>query len=80
MVCSGWRRWSRSAPRCRGNYIAFEYPAPQEAWWYDIVEGLPDPIVVDSYIEVWDRPGMGVEFKIPAAKAYLSDEDRDFFD
>ena len=27
------------------NYIAFEYPVGNPAWWYDIVEGLPDPIV-----------------------------------
>ena len=27
------------------NYIAFEYPLGQPDWWYDIVEGLPDPIV-----------------------------------
>ena len=63
-----------------GNYIAFEYPAPQETWWYDIVEGLPDPIVRNGYIDVWDRPGMGVEFIVEAAKAHLEDEDQDFFD
>jgi L-alanine-DL-glutamate epimerase-like enolase superfamily enzyme len=62
------------------NFIAFEYPVGKPAWWYDIVEGLPDPIVKDGMIEVWDRPGMGVEFKIEAAKAYLREEDRDFFD
>jgi L-alanine-DL-glutamate epimerase-like enolase superfamily enzyme len=61
------------------NYIAFEYPTGEPAWWYDIVEGLPDPIVKDGFIEVWDRPGMGVEFNIPAARAYLAEEDRDFF-
>ncbi|MCZ6677252.1 MAG: mandelate racemase/muconate lactonizing enzyme family protein, partial [Candidatus Poribacteria bacterium] len=42
------------------NYIAFEYPVGSPDWWYDIVEGLPDPIVVDGFIEVWDTPGMGV--------------------
>ena len=62
------------------NYIAFEYPIGEPAWWYDIVEGLPDPIVKDGFIEVWDRPGMGVEFNVQAAKARLLAEDRDFFD
>ena len=62
------------------NYIAFEYPVGQPAWWYDIVEGLPEPIVRDGYIEVWDRPGMGVELIPEAARQYLSDEDADFFD
>jgi L-alanine-DL-glutamate epimerase-like enolase superfamily enzyme len=62
------------------NYIAFEYPTGQPAWWYDIVEGLPEPIVSDGFIEVWDRPGMGVEFKVEAARRYLTDEDAAFFD
>ena len=61
------------------NYIAFEYP-PAPEWWYDIVEGLPDPIVVDGFVEVWDRPGLGVEFNVEAAKQYLSEGDEDFFD
>ena len=62
------------------NFIAFEYPAPAEKWWYEIIEGLPSPIVKDSLIEVWDRPGLGVEFNIKAAKAYLGNEDKKFFD
>jgi L-alanine-DL-glutamate epimerase-like enolase superfamily enzyme len=62
------------------NYIAFEYPTGQPEWWYDIVEGLPDPIVRNGFIEVWDRPGMGVELNAQAAKSYLLEEDRDFFD
>ena len=62
------------------NYIAFEYPVGQPEWWYDIVEGLPDPIVKNGFIDVWDRPGLGVTFNIKAAKARLRDEDRDFFD
>ena len=62
------------------NYIAFEYPVARPEWWYDIVEGLPDPIVKQSFIEVWDRPGLGVDFNVQAAKAHLSEEDGDFFD
>ena len=62
------------------NYIAFEYPLGRPEWWYDIVEGLPDPIVKQSFIEVWDRPGLGVDFNVQAAKPHLSEEDRDFFD
>jgi L-alanine-DL-glutamate epimerase-like enolase superfamily enzyme len=61
------------------NYIAFEYPVGRPEWWYDIVEGLPDPVVSDSFIEVWDRPGMGVTFRVEAAKPYLREEDSDFF-
>jgi len=62
------------------NYIAFEYPLGRPEWWYDIVEGLPEPIVKDSLIQVWDRPGLGVTFNVEAAKKYLPKEDADFFD
>ncbi len=62
------------------NYIAFEYPVARPAWWYDIIDGLPDPIVKDSFIEVWDKPGLGVLFNKQAAKKYLSGEDTGFFD
>ncbi|HUB82776.1 MAG TPA: mandelate racemase/muconate lactonizing enzyme family protein [Bryobacteraceae bacterium] len=62
------------------NYIAFEYPVGQPEWWYDIVDGLPDPIMKKGFIDVWDRPGLGVTFRVEAAKARLSAEDRGFFD
>lgn len=63
-----------------GNYIAFELPTANPAWWFDIVEGLPDPLVVDSHIQVWDRPGIGIEFRVEEAQRYLADDERDFFD
>ncbi len=62
------------------NFIAFEYPARFEPFWYDITEGFDGPPVVDGLIAVPDRPGMGVEFNIEAAKEYLSEADADFFD
>ncbi len=61
------------------NYIAFEYPVARPEWWYDIVEGLPNPIVQDGMIEVWDRPGLGVEFK-ESARERLGEGEEDFFD
>jgi L-alanine-DL-glutamate epimerase-like enolase superfamily enzyme len=62
------------------NYVAFEYPMAQPKWWYDIVTGLPDPIVKNGVIEVWDRPGLGVEFIIDKAVKYLPEGDEAFFD
>ena len=61
------------------NYIAFEYPTGKPEWWYDIVDGLPDPIVKDSHIDVWDTPGLGVTFN-EKAREYLGEEDKGFFD
>lgn len=63
-----------------GNYIAFEYPTGKPEWWYDIVDGLPNPIVQDSSIEVWNRPGMGVDLNPDKASKYLPAGDEDFFD
>src|SRR5437016_102819 len=51
------------------NYIAFEYPVGQPEWWYDIVDGLPSPIMKQGFIDLWDRPGLGVTFNGKAAKA-----------
>ena len=62
------------------NYIAFEYAKGEPEWWYDIVDGLPDPVVKNGLIEVWDKPGLGITFNVKAAKARLAEEDRDFFD
>ena len=65
-----------------GNYIAFEYPTGKPDWWYDIIEGLPprDQIVKDSYVDVWDTPGLGIKFNVEAATKYLREEDAGFFD
>ena len=62
------------------NYIAFECPIAKPAWWSEIVQGLPNPIVKDGFIEVWDKPGLGVTLNAEAARPHLSEDDKDFFD
>ena len=62
------------------NYIALEYPTGNPEWWYDIVEGLPYPIVQNSFIDVWDAPGLGVSLNVRETRKRLADEDRGFFD
>lgn len=61
------------------NFIAFECPKGDPDWWHDIVDGLPDPLIENGMIEVWDRPGMGVEINAEKAKRHLSEEDGGFF-
>ena len=34
------------------NFIAIEYPKANHPWWYEIVDGLPDQIVKNSYVDV----------------------------
>ena len=61
------------------NYIAYEYPAGRPEWWYDIVDGLPDPLLRDGHVTVWDNPGLGVTFNVNKTSKYLREEDKDFF-
>jgi len=61
------------------NFIAFEYPAGDPAWWYDIIEGLPDPIVTNGFVAVGERPGLGIDFNIAKTMPHLAEEDRNFF-
>jgi L-alanine-DL-glutamate epimerase-like enolase superfamily enzyme len=62
------------------NFLAFEYPVGRPSWWYDIVTGLPDPIVKDGFVTVWDTPGLGIDFNVEEARRYLTEQDKDFFD
>lgn len=62
------------------NYIGFEYPVARPEWWYEIITGLPNPIVKNGFIEVWDKPGLGVDFNVEAARKYLPKGDEGFFD
>ena len=62
------------------NFIAFEMPIGEPDWWYDIVEGLPSPIAKDGFIEIFERPGMGVDLIPEKAAVYLDEGDRAFFD
>lgn len=62
------------------NYIAFEYPMINPQWWFEITEGLPNPIVKNGVIEVWYKSEIGVDFIVEAFRNYLSEEGRIFFD
>lgn len=62
------------------NYIAFEYPIGKRDVWFDIVTDLPDPLVTDSMVAVWDRPGLGITIDVEAARPHLREEDVGFFD
>jgi L-alanine-DL-glutamate epimerase-like enolase superfamily enzyme len=43
------------------NFLALEQHSVDVDWWDDIVTGLPKPIVRDGFIEVTDRPGLGID-------------------
>ncbi len=62
------------------NYIAFEYPSASDPWWPEIIEGLPERIVTDSMIDVFEAPGLGLDINAEAARKYLHADDAAFFD
>jgi len=62
------------------NYIAFEYPSASDPWWHEIIEGLPERIVTDSMIDLFEAPGLGLDINAEAARKYLREEDAAFFD
>ena len=43
------------------NFLALEQHAADVPWWDDIAIGLPKPLVRDGFIEVPDKPGLGID-------------------
>ncbi len=62
------------------NYIAFEYPSASDPWWHEIIEGLPETIVTDSMVDLFEAPGLGLDINAEAARKYLHADDAAFFD
>jgi len=60
------------------NYIAFELPIVA-AEWDGLVEGLAKDMVKNSFIEVPDKPGMGIELNEKAVRKRLK-EGETYFD
>ena len=40
-------------------------------WWKDLVTGMDDPVLVDGYIKVPEKPGLGVDLNEQAIKEHL---------
>lgn len=43
------------------NFIALENHSIDLPWWNQLVNGLPDPIIQNGFINVPDSPGLGIE-------------------
>jgi gluconate/galactonate dehydratase len=43
------------------NFLALEQHSVDIPWWNDIAIGLPKPLVRDGFIEVLDKPGLGID-------------------
>ena len=43
------------------NFLALENHSVDIPWWSDLVNGLPKPLVQNGFIDVPDKPGLGIE-------------------
>ncbi|MDR2745991.1 MAG: mandelate racemase/muconate lactonizing enzyme family protein [Treponema sp.] len=43
------------------NFLVLENHSVDVPWWNDLVKGLPNPIVNRGYIDVPDKPGLGID-------------------
>jgi len=53
------------------NFIALEHHSVDNPWWEDLVTGLDKPLVKNGYVEVPEKPGVGLELNEEAVKEHL---------
>ena len=53
------------------NFIALEHHSVDKTWWEDLVTGLDKPFVKDGYVEVPEKPGVGLELNEEVVKEHL---------
>jgi L-alanine-DL-glutamate epimerase-like enolase superfamily enzyme len=53
------------------SFLAMETMAPELPWWDDLVTGLPKPIIQNGYIQVPEKPGLGIELNEEVVKQHL---------
>jgi L-alanine-DL-glutamate epimerase-like enolase superfamily enzyme len=53
------------------NFVALEHHSVDKPWWEDLVTGLEKPLVRNGYVQVPEKPGVGVELNEEAVKEHL---------
>jgi len=53
------------------NFLVLENHSLDVPWWDDLVSGIPKPIVKNGFVEVPERPGLGVELNEEVVKQHL---------
>jgi len=65
------------------NFLALEFHDADTSYYDDLVEGLPKPLVSGGFVQVPDRPGLGITLNEAAVKDALRrrgrDPEREFF-
>jgi L-alanine-DL-glutamate epimerase-like enolase superfamily enzyme len=53
------------------SFVAQEIHSLDIPFWKDLVTGLDEPFMVDGYVRVPDKPGLGVDFNYEAIEEHL---------
>lgn len=53
------------------NFVALEHHSVDTPWWEDLVTGLDKPLVKNGYVQVPEKPGVGLELNEDAVKEHL---------
>ena len=60
------------------NFVALEHHSVDKTYWEDLVTGIDKPFVKDGYVQVPDKPGVGLELNEEVFKEHLK-EGSEFF-
>ncbi len=60
------------------NFVALEHHSVDKSWWEDLVTGLDKPFVRDGYVEVPEKPGVGLELDEEVVKEHLQTDEELF--
>lgn len=61
------------------NFLALEFHASDVPFWNDLVDGLAKPIVHNGFIQLPEKPGLGVKLNEEVARRYAR-KDEPFFE
>ena len=54
------------------NFIAMEFHAADWPEWDSLVKGLPKPLIKDGFLNVPEKPGLGIELNEKAVRKHLA--------
>lgn len=53
------------------SFVCLEHHALDIPWWEDLVTGLASPLMVDGYVAVPEKPGLGVDLNMDVIAEHL---------
>lgn len=53
------------------SFVALEHHGLDLPFWSSLVTGLPDPLIVDGFVQVSDKPGLGVDLNLEGIRVNL---------